>query len=163
MDRKQAGILVSLLVLIVIVGVASWKLNGDLPELNSPVGSLGVQDREEATDELIDLQLKRDGQATANMSVFKRIIDDEKSTDEQRSIAQEQVFRMTKQLEKAQTLERALKAEGFGNTLCSIAEDFNKVKVKVHAEEELTEEQLAHIRAIAVSQTDIREVEISRN
>lgn len=100
MDRKQAGILVSLLVLIVIVGVASWKLNGDLPPLNSTVGNVGVQQIEEGTDDFITLQIERDNTTTANMSVFEMVLNDENSTEEQRSIAQAQVTRMVAQLEK---------------------------------------------------------------
>ncbi len=162
MDRKQAGILVSLLVLIVIVGVASWKLNGDLPPLNSTVGNVGVQQIEEGTDDFITLQIERDNTTTANMSVFEMVLNDENSTEEQRSIAQAQVTRMVAQLEKEQSVERELKAKGYSNVLCLVGEDFNNVKVYVKLEEDITEDQLAEIRSIVASQTNIREIEISK-
>jgi len=162
MDRKQAGILVSLLVLIVIVGVASWKLNGDLPQLNSTVGNIGVQQSEDDSDDLIRAQVERDTTAAANMQILQTIINDENTPVEERSSVQTQLTRMVAQLEKEQSLERELKAQGFTNVLCLVADDFNDVKVYVKAEEELTEEQLAEIRAIVVSQANIREVEIAR-
>lgn len=163
MDRKQAGILVSLLVLIVIVGVASWKLNGDLPNLNTPVGGLGFQESEDVTDELIRLQLDRDSKADLNMQVLKDIIDNENTSAEERSSVQTTLAAVLDNLLKAQELERQLKAEGYSETYCLVAEDSNNVKVQVKLEDELSEDQISHIRAIVVSQTDIREVEISSN
>jgi len=162
MDRKQAGILVSLLVLIVIVGVASWKLNGDLPQLNTPVGNLGVEQSEESTDDFIRAQVERDTKAAANMQILENLINDENTPEEARASAIEQQTRMVEQLKKEQSLERELKAQGYTNVLCLVADDFNNVKVYVKAEEELSEEQVAEIRAIVVSQSNIREVEISR-
>ncbi|WBW95328.1 SpoIIIAH-like family protein [Oceanirhabdus sp. W0125-5] len=162
MDRKQAGILVSLLVLIVIVGVASWKLNGDLPPLNSPVGNLGVEQTEEENDDFIKQIVERDTTSAANMQVLQDIIDNKDNSEEVRNQALEQQTRMVVQLEKEQSLERQLKAQGYENVLCLVADDFNNVKVYVKLEEDLTEEQMAEIRAIVVSQTEIREVEISR-
>ncbi|MCM1992740.1 SpoIIIAH-like family protein [Oceanirhabdus seepicola] len=162
MDRKQAGILVSLLVLIVIIGVASWRLNGDLPELNSPVGSIGVQQSEDDTDDFIKDIIKRDNTSAANMQILQNLIDDESTPEEERATALALQIRMVEQLEKEQSLERELKAKGYENVLCLVAEDFNNIKVYVKEEEELSSEQLAQIRSIVVSQTSIREVEISR-
>lgn len=164
MDRKQATILGTLVALILLLGWATHELKGkNFDFLNKPVGSLRHEDREdEVEDTFIQKQVDRENMMTASMKLLRDVIEDETSGKEQKEKATAQLDRLLQLQQMETNLESELQAQGFESVLCLVAEDFNNVTVYLKLDQELSEEQFKKIRAIVVSQTNIKEVEIAR-
>lgn len=166
MDRKQAGIIVTLLVLIVLAGVFAQKLNGPLygldgsGENNLNVESVDGSENNGSDFSFVDAQNTRDLQTTASLQLLQDIIDDENVGAEDKKTAAADYAALSSQLESENRIELSLKGQGYEDALCLIED--NVVKVLVKAGEELSDEQYAEIRAVVSGQAGLKEIEIQR-
>lgn len=166
MNKKQAGIIVTLLVLIAVCGVLATKLNAPLYGLDgNPISKEDFAGTEEAAVIMGDASfeeavIKRDTVATQTMEYLKDLINNESVNEEQRKDASEDFRKYALQLEAAKNIETKLKAQGYEDALCFVED--NSVTVYVKAKETLTEDQCAEIRSLVASESDMKEIEIGQ-
>jgi stage III sporulation protein AH len=166
MDRKQAGIIVTLLVLIVLAGVFAQRLNGPLygldgsGENNPMVESVDSSENNGMDFSFVDAQSTRDLQTTSTLQLLQDIIDDENMSAEDKKSASDEYAAIATQLASENRIEVKLKGQGYEDALCLIED--NVVKVYVKAGEELSEAQYAEIRAAVSGQAGLKEIEIQR-
>lgn len=159
MNKKQAGIIVALLVLIVCAGVLATKVNSPLYDANAILeDKSAVSYNESTTSFFAEAQLTR-AQSVAEVSrTLKNLIDDENTPKEEKVKASEQFRQINVQLDQAKNLEMKLRGHGFEDAVCYI--DGDKVTVYVKTAEELTEKQTTLIKDVVMSSTNIKDVEI---
>lgn len=165
MNRKQAGIIVTLLVLIVFAGYLATKLNDPLysleGELDGGKTAISVSESQSSTTNYFEeARLTREQQTAQTLQTLKSFMDDENTPKEEKEKAAEQYREIALQQDSETRLELKLKGQGFEDAVCYI--EGNKVKVIVKSSEELSDQQLNQIRDIVMSQTKIKDVEIKR-
>jgi stage III sporulation protein AH len=168
MNKKQAGIIVTLLALIVCAGLLAARVNGPLEVTNDgydPGSSVFKwnQDKNTSKTELFtSVRTDRDLRDTQTIAQYKQIIDDKNLSDTNKAEAIAQYNLKTKQMDQEGRIEAALKLKGFEDVICLIENDNTKVRVIVKAKE-LTEQQRKQIKDVVVSTAKITNVEISLN
>lgn len=166
MDRKQAGIIVTLLVLIVLAGVFAQRLNGPLYGLdgsgeNNPMVESVDKSENNGTDfSFVDAQTTRDVQTTNALRLLQDVIDDANVSTDNKQRATDEYAALSSQLDNENRIELKLKGQGYEDALCLIEDNVVKVYVKVG--EELSDEQYAEIRAVVSGQAGLKDIEIQR-
>lgn len=97
-------------------------------------------------------RLSRDKMRANLVEDFKDIVDDEKTNNELRTKAQNEIIRIGEMTEKELHIEGLIKAKGFEEALVFLKEDGAKIVVSV---EELTEQDVIKILDIAKSETKL--------
>ena len=164
MNKKQAGIILALLALIVIAGVAATKVNGPMGDVADSDWNFGqttasVEENKEENyfDEQRTQKITKDSES---VEALKTIMNNEKVPSEERaSAAKKQEVLITKS-NNENRLETTLKTKGFKDVLCIIEED--KVRVIVKSSEELTAQQRQQIQEVATSISKLPMVEIEQ-
>ncbi|WP_099335505.1 SpoIIIAH-like family protein [Clostridium cadaveris] len=164
MNKKQAGIILALLALIVIAGVAATKVNGPMGDVADSDWNFGqttasVEENKEENyfDEQRTQKITKDSES---VEALKTIMNNEKVPSEERaSAAKKQEVLITKS-NNENRIETTLKTKGFKDVLCIIEED--KVRVIVKSSEELTVQQRQQIQEVATSISKLPMVEIEQ-
>ena len=164
MNKKQAGIILALLALIVIAGVAATKVNGPMGDVadsdwnfGQTTASLEDNKDENYFDEQRTQKVTKDSES---VEALKTIINNENVPSEERaSAAKKQEVLITKS-NNENRIETTLKTKGFEDVLCIIEED--KVRVIVKSSEELTAQQRQQIQEVATSISKLPMVEIEQ-
>lgn len=164
MNKKQAGIILALLALIVIAGVAATKVNGPMGDVANSDWNFGqttasVEENKEENyfDEQRTQKITKDSES---VEALKTIMNNEKVPSEERaSAAKKQEVLITKS-NNENRIETTLKTKGFKDVLCIIEED--KVRVIVKSSEELTAQQRQQIQEVATSISKLPMVEIEQ-
>lgn len=164
MNKKQAGIILALLALIVIAGVAATKVNGPMGDVADSDWNFGqttasVEENKEENyfDEQRTQKITKDSES---VEALKTIMNNEKVPSEERaSAAKKQEVLITKS-NNENRIETTLKTKGFKDVLCIIEED--KVRVIVKSSEELTAQQRQQIQEVATSISKLPMVEIKK-
>ena len=161
MNKKQAGIIVTLLALIVCAGILAAKANGPLgmDTENSGVFNFGSENKETKTntDFFVTNNLQRDEEATQTLARYKALIEDKNTTAEGRKDAEKKYTLKTDNLDRENTIESNLKANGFEDAICLITD--NKATVIVKAKE-VNEKQIKQIKDIVMSVANIKDLDI---
>jgi stage III sporulation protein AH len=158
MNKKQAFIIATLLVLIVCAGILATKVN-------SPLYVDGTEISERANsnskgDFFTELRLKRDNENAKTLPTYQTIIDDPNTAKEQKETMIQKFKTLTSNTENEKKIESQLQGKGYEDSFCQIAEE--KVTVYVKAKENLTDKQAKDIKNIVVSFTKVKDVEIAR-
>ena len=164
MNKKQAGIILALLALIVIAGVAATKVNGPMGDVADSDWNFGqttasLEDKKEENyfDEQRTQKVTKDSES---VEALKTIMNNENVPSEERaSAAKKQEVLITKS-NNENRIETTLKTKGFEDVLCIIEED--KVRVIVKSSEELTAQQRQQIQDVATSISKLPMVEIEQ-
>lgn len=164
MNKKQAGIILALLALIVIAGVAATKVNGPMGDVADSDWNFGqttasVEEKKEENyfDEQRTQKVTKDSES---VEALKTIMNNENVPSEERaSAAKKQEVLITKS-NNENRIETTLKTKGFKDVLCIIEED--KVRVIVKSDEELTAQQRQQIQEVATSISKLPMVEIEQ-
>lgn len=164
MNKKQAGIILALLSLIVIAGVAATKVNGPMGDVADSDWNFGqttasLEDKKEENyfDEQRTQKVTKDSES---VEALKTIMNNENVPSEERaSAAKKQEVLITKS-NNENRIETTLKTKGFEDVLCIIEED--KVRVIVKSSEELTAQQRQQIQEVATSISKLPMVEIEQ-
>jgi stage III sporulation protein AH len=159
MNKKQAFIIATLLVLIVCAGILATKVN-------SPLYVDGTEISDKATnanskgDFFTELRLKRDNENAKTLPTYQTIIDNPDTAKEQKETMIQKFKALTTNTENEKKIEAQLQGKGFEDSFCQIAEE--KVTVYVKAKENLTDKQAKDIKNIVVGFTKVKDVEIAR-
>ncbi|MFD3157392.1 SpoIIIAH-like family protein [Haloimpatiens sp. FM7330] len=169
MNKKQAVIIVALLVLIVSVGLVATKVNGPLigqegkdTNEKSAISLNSDEDKKTSSSSyFVEARMVKDQQTTKTLQNLKSIIDDENVEKDQKSKTIEEFNKISTNADKETKIELALKGKGYEDAICTI-EDNDKVRVVVKAKEELTEKQSKEIQDVVMGVTKLSDVQIER-
>ena len=163
MNKKQSGIIVTLVVLIVFAGYLATKVNGPLyvndGDFNSEKSAISLKENKSSSNYFVEAKLSRDQENARTLQTIKALIDDANTPEEQKATAAEQYLNISMASQNESDIELALKAQGFEEALCSIVED--KVQILVKTEKkELSEEELRSIQDVVMSKTKLENIEV---
>ncbi len=159
MNKKQAFIIATLLVLIVCAGILATKVNSPLY-----VDGTEVSDRAANADSKGDFfteqRLKRDNTNASTLPTYQTIIDDPNTAKDQRETMMKKLTTLTTNTENEKKIESQILGKGYEDSFCQIGDE--KVMIYVKSKENLTDKQTKDIKNIVVGFTKIKDVEISR-
>ena len=168
MNKKQAGVILALLALIVCAGVLAAKVNSSMQDLgtisitddvsdNTTVNK-DSQEGEVGYDFFYEAKSVRDKKSAETLEYLAEIIDNENVSQLDRDTAAKQKIALVMDQENETKIELALKGKGFEEILCLIEND--KARIFVKNTEELTESQRKQIQEVVMSVAKIKNVEI---
>lgn len=176
MNKKQAVIIVTLLVLIVCAAVLATKFRSpylyvndtDLDNSNNKSTVSMNKDSSKntsssSTSTKSDLfsqgKLDREQKDTSEMQELKNMIDDKSVSSSTRAAAEQKLMALTDNDAKSTKIETLLKSKGFKDVLCSI--NNNKITVNVKASSsKLSDIQLRDIKDVVNNVTGSRNIEV---
>lgn len=174
MNKKQAVIIVTLLVLIVCAGVLATKVNSplyvsdtDLVDNNKSTVSTDGSNNSTAnatssnskSDYFADARLTREQTNAKTIATLKSIIDDKNAPQENRQTAAQKSIDISTASANAAKVENMLKGQGYKEALCTIND--NKVSVVVKSDDQkLSDKQQRAIKDVVLSVTKLRNIEI---
>jgi stage III sporulation protein AH len=180
MNKNQAVIIVTLLVLIVCAGVLAAKVNSPLyvndsnfntndtsglDSGNSTVNNTASNKTSNSTDTIsksnyfADSRLSRIQTDQKTLQELKSIIDDKNTTAQDRTTATQESIAITTDSTNDTKVENLLKGKGYKDALCTIENDKVTVVVKCNTDK-LTDKQLREIKDVVISVTKLRNIEI---
>lgn len=171
MTKKQFGIILTLMALIVCVGVLSMRLNTQ--NLNDPTDFSQVisandddkksDDKEKETISTQDFfynmrsdKAQEDAKYTEEM---KSITNDANASQENKDIANKALIEKTELMNQESRVEQDIKSKGFEDALCNI--DSSKVRIYVKVDEDLTKENSAIIQQVVEDITSLKDITIT--
>ena len=168
MNKKQAGVILALLALIVCAGVLAAKVNSSMQDLGTISITDDVSDNttvnkdskegEVGYDYFYEAKSVRDKKSAETLEYLAEIIDNENVSQLDRDTAAKQKLALVMDQENETKIELALKGKGFEEILCLIEND--KARIFVKNTEELTESQRKQIQEVVMSVAKIKNVEI---
>lgn len=169
MNKKQAGVLLTLLALIICAGILAMKVNSSMQDL----GTISITDNNDEVvakdpkqgdkneigyDFFYEAKSVRDKKSSETLEYLAEIIDNDKISQLDRDTAAKQKIALVMDQENETKIELALKGKGFEEILCLIEND--KARIFVKNEGELTESQRKQIQEVVMSVAKIKNVEI---
>ncbi len=118
------------------------------------LSTVGATNAELADAYFVSAKLERDRTYGEQVEIQESILYNEKSDDNMKKIAQEQINHISNNLNKEMSIETLLKAKGFDDTIAIINDD--SVNVVVKAVEELDIAQVAQIQNIVMREAGAR-------
>jgi stage III sporulation protein AH len=159
MNKKQAGIIVTLLALIVCAGILAARVNGPL-EVASNDWSTFSQSRENkssTTDYFTVARLQREQQDAQTLTTYRSILDDENVSKAEKTNVEKKYSAKVTIMDQENKIETSLKAQGFEDVFCQITDE--KVHVIVRAKD-LNVQERTKIKDTVVSKSNIKNVKI---
>lgn len=163
MNKKQAGIIVALLVLIVFAGYLAtivndplYSLEGELDGDKTAVSMSESQSSE--SDYFVETKLIRDQETAETLQRLETLMNNENTPDDEKKKTAEEWRKLSLDQDDVEKLELKLTSQGFEEAICFIED--NKVRVIIKSDKELSDEQLNQIRDLVMSQTKIKDIEI---
>ena len=155
MNKKQAGVLLTLLALIICAGILAMKVNSSMQDL----GTISITDNDdEVIDFFYEAKSVRDKKSSETLEYLAEIIDNDKISQLDRDTDAKQKIALVMDQENETKIELALKGKGFEEILCLIEND--KARIFIKNEGELTESQRKQIQEVVMSVAKIKNVEI---
>ncbi|MDO4536248.1 MAG: SpoIIIAH-like family protein [Clostridium perfringens] len=167
MNKKQAGIIVTLLSLIVCVGILAFRVNNGMQGLDLSTLSVddNSQDEEDAntsisdnTDYFYDSRSAREQSDSNYIKGLEAIIADENTDATQKQEANAKLEAKTTAMADESRIELSITSKGYEEALCYIND--NKATVIVKNANELTQDQANEIQDIVLSIAKIYDVSI---
>jgi stage III sporulation protein AH len=157
MNRKQAFIIATLLVLIVCAGILATKVNSPLYVDSTEITNASVNDK---GDFFTVSKLDRETFNAKTLPTYKTIIDDPNAAKEAKDAMTLKLKTLTTNTENEQKIEGQLKGKGYEDSFCQISDE--KVNVYVKAQDKLTDKQTRDIKNLVLGITKIKDVEIAQ-
>lgn len=167
MNKKQAGVILALLALIVCAGVLAAKVNSSMQDL----GTVSITDNDDSAtiintsnenqigyDFFYEAKSIRDKKSSETLEYLAEIIDNENVSQLDRDTAAKQKIALVMDQENETKIELALKGKGFEEILCLIEND--KARIFVKNVGDITESQRKQIQEVVMSVAKIKNVEI---
>ena len=163
MNKKQSGIIVTLVVLIVFAGYLATQVNGPLyvndSDFNTEKSAISLKESKSSSNYFVEARLTREQESARTLQTIKALIDDANTPKEQKETAAEQYLNISMATQNESDIELALKAQGFEEALCSIVDD--KVEILLKTEKkELSQEELRGIQDVVMSKTKLENIEV---
>lgn len=168
MNKKQAGIILALLALIVCAGILAAKVNGSMGDVagdfNIGKNTFNNGDKNtsnKTSDFFYEAKSIREKQSADAIQTLNDLKENKNISQTQRDEIAKQVATLAMTGENERKIETALKGKGFEEAVCSI-ESGEKARVFVKTKEELTANQRKQIQEVVMSVAKIKNVEIER-
>ena len=168
MNKKQAGIIVTLLSLIVCVGILAVRVNNgmqgfDLTTLSTKDGENGeetsdVTVTDNSVDYFYDSRSTREQTDSNYIKGLETIIADENTDANQKQEANAKLEAKTTAMADESRIELSITSKGYEEALCYIND--NKATVIVKNANELTQDQANEIQDIVLNISKIYDVSI---
>jgi stage III sporulation protein AH len=164
MNKRQSGIIVTLVVLIVFAGYLATKVNGPLyvndGDFNNEKSAISLKENKSSSTYFAEAILTRNQETARTLQTIKALIDDANTPKEQKATAAEQYLNISLASQNESAIEVALKAQGYNEVLCSILDDKVQILVKTD-KKELTPEELRKIQDVVMSKTKLEKIEVN--
>lgn len=173
MTKKQFGIILTLMALIVCVGVLSMKLNeGGLTD-PTDLGSVLAQNdnNDKKTDEnkeketlstqdfFYNMRMQKEQEDAKYTQEMKSITEDSNTSQENKDMANTALIEKTQLKNQESRVEQDIKNRGYEDALCMI--DSNKVRIYIKVDEDLTSESSAIIQQVVQDITALSDITIT--
>jgi len=163
MNKKQSGIIVTLVVLIVFAGYLATKVNGPLyvndGDFSSEKSAISLNESKASSTYFTEAKLSRTQDDARTLQTIKALMDDVNTPKAQKATAATQYLNISMATQNEGDIELALKALGYNEAMCSIVDD--KVQILVKSDKkQLTEEQLRSIKDVVMSKTKLEKIEV---
>lgn len=169
---KQAGILLTLLVGIICVGLLAHRVNTQLVENGQYTAAVKETDKEEekngATDKkkgeeasndyFYELKSTKEQEDQKAVQTLRAIIADENTSKDQKAKATEELTKKTTNSSNESRIELNIKSKGFAEAVCFIQDDSARVVVKKDGK--LTEKETMEIQDMVKNVSQIYDVQI---
>ncbi|MBU3126573.1 SpoIIIAH-like family protein [Clostridium tagluense] len=162
MNKKQSGIIVTLVVLIICAGYLATKVNGPLYVNDSDFGeksAISLKENKSSSTFFAEAKLSRNQESAKALQAIKLIIDDANTPKEEKKKAADEYLDVSTTTQKESDVELALKAKGFEEALCSIVDDKVEIFVK-SSKKELSKEELRGIQDVVMSKTKLENIDV---
>lgn len=146
---KRQLILSGLIVLIGVAGYINFSYT-DIPIEQENIDEISVPTVSVPVNEFAQQKIERDNAKTQSIDVFREIIDNEKTSKEERDSAQQLMATAVMNMEKEKVIESLLGAKNFEEVIVYISTDNVNVIVKT---EGLVPTQIAQIKDIVIENT----------
>ena len=167
MTKKQFGIIMTLMALIVCVGVLSVRLNNE--NLNDPSSGLAamLEDNDvneegdkavNTQDYFIELRAEKDSTYQTFVDSMNTIKEDESASQEQKDIANNSLIQKAELKEQENKVELMIGQQGYEDVVCMVNEE--SVIVYVNIDEELSSTDAAMIQQTVIEVTNKNDVVI---
>lgn len=166
MNKKQAFIIATLLVLIVCAGILATKVNSPLyvngNDLGGQKSTFSLNNNSKTSnskaDFFVEQKSNRERTNATTLANLKALIDDQNASKDQKDAASKKYTTVTMAFQNEQKIEASLKAKNYEEAVCTINDD--KVSVIVKSKEKLTDKQAKQIQDVVIGITKIKDVEI---
>jgi stage III sporulation protein AH len=163
MNKKQSGIIVTLVVLIVFAGYLATKVNGPLyvndTDFSNEKSAITLKESKSSSTFFTEAKLIKVQENARTLQTIKALMDDVNTPKEQKAKAADQYLSISVNSQNESDIELALKAQGYDEVLCSIVEDKVDILVKTD-KKELTQEELRRIQDVVMSKTKLEKIEV---
>ncbi|GCD09454.1 SpoIIIAH-like family protein [Clostridium tagluense] len=162
MNKKQSGIIVTLVVLIICAGYLATKVNGPLYVNDGDFGeksAISLKENKSSSTFFAEAKLSRNQENAKALQEIKLLMDDANTPKEQKTKAADEYLDVSTTNQKESDVELALKAKGFEEALCSIVDDKVEIFVK-SSKKELSKEELRGIQDVVMSKTKLENIDV---
>lgn len=160
MNKKQAGIILTLMALIICTGILAAKVNG-------PIGDVGTTDlsalknlkdtkQTSKSDYFTYAKAEKEQTQTRAIQTLQGIIQDKNTSKENKDKATAEFTKLTTDQKHANSIELSLKGKGYDDAICLI--ENNQARVFVKSKEKLTQKQTNQIQEVIVGISQIKDV-----
>jgi stage III sporulation protein AH len=166
MNKKQAVIILTLLVLIICAGVIATKMNDNLyVNVDDPVktGTTTSSTSKANSDYFAESKLLKVTNRNTAIASFKAITEEKDISQESKNAAAAKAMKYSESAFAETKIEADLKAKGFSDAICWIDEDPLQVRISIKAkdaQDKLTDQQTKSIYDIATSLSHIKTIKI---
>jgi len=162
MNKKQSGIIVTLVVLIVFAGYLATKVNGPLYVNDGDFGektAISLKENKSSSTFFTEATLSRDQDNAKTLQTIKTLMDDVNTPKAQKETAADEYLAVATTTQNEQDIELALKAQGFEESLCSIVDDKVEIFVK-SSKKALSPEELRGIQDVVMSKSKLEKIDV---
>lgn len=165
MTKKQAGIICTLLALIVCTALLAARLNNgglnDPTDLSTVITNDNGEDQQALStqDFFYNSKSEREQNDASTIQNLKAIAADKNTSDDQKKEANKQIQKITLKQDKEKTIELNIKNKGYEDAICQISDNQDKASLIVKANE-LSEKDGAILQEIVETSANIKEVTI---
>ena len=163
MNKKQSGIILTLVVLIVFAGYLATKVNGPLyvtdKDFTNEKTAISLKQTKGSSTFFEEAKLSKVAASNRTLQDIKGLIDDENTPEAQKTKAADEYLSLTVASQNESDIELALKAQGYEESLCSINADLVEILVKTD-KTELSKEELRKIQDVVMSKVNLEKIEI---
>lgn len=164
MNKKQSGIIVTLLVLIVVAGYLATQVNGPLyvndTDFTNEKSAISLKESKSSSTFFTEAKLSKVQESARSLQTIKALMDDANTPEEQKKTAADQYLSIATAAKSEAAIELAIKAQGYEEAICSITDD--KVEILVKTDKKaLSEEELRSIQDVVMSKTKSENIVVS--
>ncbi|MCJ7689278.1 MAG: SpoIIIAH-like family protein [Clostridiaceae bacterium] len=163
MNKKQSGIILTLVVLIVFAGYLATKVNGPLyvndKDFSNEKTAISLKETKTSSTFFEEAKLSKVAESNRTLQTIKDLIDDANTPEAQKEKAADEYLSLSTVSQNEADIELALKAQGYEQSLCSINSDLVEILVKTD-KTALSKDELRKIQDAVMSKVKLEKIEI---